>query len=115
MKSRDLKNKIKIIEKLLNNKSKLLNYFFSDLTKYKILLTVIKNYYQNINQTIEEVIENLPSGISSRAHKFNCISDAANNGYLIKENCKSDLRKKFLIPSEELVNEYENYLKIFNE
>ena len=61
------------------------------------------------------MIENLPSGMSSRAHKFNCISDATNNGYLIKENCKSDLRKKFLIPSEELVNEYENYLKIFNE
>jgi|TARA_B110000114_G_C14827134_1_gene291123 hypothetical protein len=115
LKSRDLKNKIKIIENLLDNQSKLLNFFFSDLTKYKILLTVIKNHYQNINQTIEEVIENLPSGISSRAHKFNCISDAANNGYLIKENCKSDLRKKFLIPSEELVNEYENYLKIFNE
>lgn len=115
MKNKDLKNKIKIIEKLLDNKSKLLNYFFSDLTKYKILLTVIKNYYQNINQTIEEVIESLPIGISSRAHKFNCINDATNNGYLIKENCKSDLRKKFLIPSEELVNEYEDYLKIFTE
>ena len=113
MKNKDSNNKIQLIEKLLNNNLKILNFFQSDLTKYKILLMVMTSHYQKKDQTIEKIIENLPKNISSRAHQLNCITDGAAKGYLIKETSKADMRKKYLRPSEDLVFEFEKYLKIF--
>ena len=115
MKGKDSHNKIKLLENLLNHDLKLINFFQSDLSKYKILLITMKSYYQNENQTIEKIIEALPRDISSRAHKLNCITDATAKGYLIKEISKSDMRKKYLKPSNSLVKEFEEYLNSFSE
>ena len=84
-------NKSQLLNNLLNHDLKLINYFQTDLTKSKILLITLKNYYQNENQTIEKIISLLPANISSRAHQLNCITDATAKGYLIKETSKSDL------------------------
>ena len=73
----------------------------------------MKSYYQNDNQTIEKIIESLPKDISSRAHQLNCMTDSTAKGYLIKETSQSDLRKKYLKPSEELVVEFEKYFDLF--
>jgi len=81
---------------------------------YKIFLLVIKNYKQNINQTIEELIDELPKNIASRAHKLNCITEASKKNYLVKETSKSDQRKKYLKPSQELLDELNEFLKILN-
>ena len=114
MKIKKLDNKIYLLEKLLNHNLKIINFFQSDLTKYKILIIIMKNYYQNETKTIEKIIEALPKDISSRAHKLNSITDATTKEYLIKELSKSDMRKKYLKPSEKLVTEFEEYLKIFS-
>ncbi len=106
-------NKSQLLNNLLNHDLKLINYFQTDLTKSKILLITLKNYYQNENQTIEKIISLLPANISSRAHQLNCITDATAKGYLIKETSKSDLRKKYLKPSIQLVEEFEIFVKIF--
>lgn len=108
-----MKNKDRLLESLLNNNLKLISFFQTDLTKYKILLITMRSHYQNENQTIEKIINILPKDISSRAHQLNCITDATIKGYLIKETSKSDLRKKYLKPSDNLINEFEKYLKIF--
>ena len=108
-----MKNKDRLLESLLNNNLKIINFFQTDLTKYKILLITMRSYYQNENQTIEKIIDLLPKDISSRAHQLNCITDATIKGYLIKEISKSDLRKKYLKPSDNLINEFEKYLRIF--
>ena len=113
MKTKDLNSKIQILESLLNHDLKLVNFFQTDLTKYKILLIVMKSYFQDENQTIEKIIESLPKDISSRAHQLNCMTDATAKGYLIKETSKSDMRKKYLKPSKELVAQFEDYLKLF--
>ena len=113
MKSKNPDNKIKLLNELIDHNLKVINFFQSDLTKYKILIIVMKNYYQNKLQTIEKIIDDLPKDISSRAHKLNCISDATIKNYLIKESSKSDMRKKYLKPSENLIVEFEKYLKIF--
>tara|TARA_B100000787_G_C16194629_1_gene299871 strand:+ start:1725 stop:2060 length:336 start_codon:yes stop_codon:yes gene_type:complete len=110
-----VKNKLRLLENLLNNNLKLVNFFQTDLTKYKILLITMKSYYQNENQTIEKIIESLPKDISSRAHQLNCITDATIKGYLIKETSQSDLRKKYLRPSGNLISEFEKYLKLFSD
>ena len=105
-------SKFEIIEKLYDHSYKKISYFQTDITKFKIFLLVIKNYYQNKDQTIEELIDELPKDISSRAHKLNCITDATKKNYLIKETSKSDQRKKYLKPSQELLAELSEFLKI---
>lgn len=111
MKDKDFYNKVELLKKLLTHDLKIINFFQSDLTKYKILLVVMISYYKQENQTIEKMIQSLPKDISSRAHQLNCITDATAKGYFLKEISKSDMRKKYLKPSENLVIEFEKYLK----
>ena len=106
-----INSKFEIIEKLYNHSFKQISYFQNDITKFKIFLLVIKNYKQNINQTIEELIDELPKNIASRAHKLNCITEASKKNYLVKETSKSDQRKKYLKPSQELLAELNEFLK----
>ena len=98
------------IEKIFNHKFKIISYFQRDLTKFKILLIVMKNYNDDKLQTIESIIEDIPKSISSRAHKLNSITEATNLNYLIKEASNSDQRKKYLKPSKSLIDEFEKYL-----
>ena len=109
-----VESKLKIIEKLYNHSFKKISYFQNDITKFKIFLLVIKNHQQSIDQTIEELVDELPKTISSRAHKLNCITEATKNNYFIKETSKSDQRKKYLKPSQELLDELNKFLKILN-
>jgi len=102
------------LEKLFNHNLKIISYFQNDITKFKILLAVMKNYNEDKLQTIEELIDELPKSISSRAHKLNCITDATKKNYLVKETSKSDQRKKYLKPSQELLDEFNQFLKILN-
>ena len=107
-------SKFEIIEKLYNHSFKQISYFQNDITKFKIFLMVVKNYRENNNQTIEELIDELPKNIASRAHKLNCITEASKKNYLVKETSKSDQRKKYLKPSQELLDELNEFLKILN-
>ena len=109
-----MKNKLKLINKLFNHNFKKISYFQSDITKFKIFLLVIKNYNDNKLQTIEELIDDIPKSISSRAHKLNCITEATKNNYFIKEVSNSDQRKKYLKPSQDLIKEFEEYLKLID-
>ena len=101
---------IEQIEKIFNHKFKIISYFQRDLTKFKILLIVMKNYNEDKLQTIESIIEEIPKSISSRAHKLNSITEATNLNYLIKETSNSDQRKKYLKPSQALKEEFAKYL-----
>jgi hypothetical protein len=107
-------SKFEIIEKLYNHSFRQISYFQNDITKFKIFLLVIKNHQLDKNQTIEELIDALPKTISSRAHKLNCITEATKKNYLIKEISQSDQRKKYLKPSQELLDELNKFLKILN-
>ena len=108
------KDSLNQLEKLFNHNFKIISYFQNDTTKFKILLTVMKNYNEDKLQTIEELIDELPKSISSRAHKLNCMTDATKKNYFIKETSKSDQRKKYLKPSQELLEEFNQFLKILN-
>ena len=114
MDKKKLQKNIELIERLISHKLKIINFFQTDLTKYKILLMVMMGHYKSQKTTIEKIIEDLPLTISSRAHKLNCITEATARGYLIKELSKTDLRKKNLIPSQDLKEEFEEYLGILS-
>ena len=106
------KDNFNTLEKLSSHNLEIIKYFQTDITKYKLLLLVFKNYYDKNFQTIEDVINELPKDISSRANKLNCITDLTFKGYLIKETINSDLRKKCLRPSEKLIKEFNVYVKM---
>ena len=89
------KHKAQVIEDLLNYNKKIISFFQTDLTKFKILLMTMKSYYQNDNQTIEKIIESLPKDISSRAHQLNCMTDSTAKGNLIKLNAKLYQNQKY--------------------
>jgi hypothetical protein len=112
---KNIGDKIALLERLFSQDLKLINFFQTDLTKYKILLVVMISYYQKENYTIEKIIDNLSKDISSRAHQLNCISDATAKGYLLKVISNSDKRKKYLKPSEDLILQFELYLKKFHK
>ena len=103
---------LNILEKLISHDFEIINYFQSDITKYKLLILVFKNYYNKNYQTIEGVVNKLPKDISSRSHKLNCIADLTDRGYLIKEPKNSDLRKKYLKPSDDLIKEFNQYIQM---
>jgi len=105
------KDSLNQLEKLFNHNLKTIFYFQRDLTKFKILLAVMKNFNEDKLQTIEELIEDIPKSISSRAHKLNSITEATNLNYLIKETSNSDQRKKHLKPSKLLVDEFKKFLE----
>ena len=50
---------IKLIEKLLNQNLKGINFFQGNLTKYKILLMVMIGHYKNYEAPIEKKIKSL--------------------------------------------------------
>tara|TARA_B100000795_G_C22733992_1_gene412566 strand:+ start:862 stop:1209 length:348 start_codon:yes stop_codon:yes gene_type:complete len=114
VKNTDFNNKAQLLKRLLNHDLKIINFFQSDLTRYKVLLTVMMSHYQNEDHTIEKIIESLPKDISSRAHQLNCVTDATVKGFLIKEISKADMRKKYLRPSGSLIIEFEKYLNSFS-
>ena len=98
------------IERIFNHKFKMISYFQRDLTKFKILLIVMKNYNEGELQTIESIVDDIPKSISSRAHKLNSITEATKLNYLIKETSNSDQRKKYLKPTQALIEEFVKYL-----
>jgi|TARA_B110000037_G_scaffold216332_1_gene275182 hypothetical protein len=108
------KNNFDTIEKLVTHDFALINYFQTDITKYKLLILIFKNYYEDNFKTIEEIVDLLPKEMSSRAHKLNCITDATVKTYLVKESLNSDMRKKYLKPSTKLIEEFEKYMSIMD-
>jgi len=99
------------LDKIFDHNFKIINYFQRNITRFRILIIVIKNYHNNKLQNIEDVIDQIPKSLSSRAHKLNCITEACNNNYFIKETANSDMRKKYLKPSKLLLDEFERYLQ----
>ena len=109
-----LQKKILLIEELTSHNLKMISYFQSDITKYKLLIIVVKNYFEDNLITIEDTVNLLPQKISSRAHKLNCITDATIRNYFTKEIKASDQRIKYLKPSNELIEEFKEYCVIFD-
>ena len=94
--------------RLIINKSKKI-FLITESQKAKRL---IKEKIINKNQLV--LTNDLPKEISSRAHKLNCITDASIKGYFIKQTSSADLRKKYLIPSKDLILEFEEFIDIIN-
>ena len=106
-------NYLKLIQNLKQDLEKSLNefetvkFFRKDIVSFWIWFSVLEKYYDNNNNNIESIIQNIPSELGSRPTLFKVIDTAVAKKYFIKELDKEDKRKFNLIPSEQTIEEFE--------
>ena len=108
-------NKLKFLNKLSSSNINSIKYFQVDATRYAILLIIFENFYKDLRISIEEIIELLPKGISSRAHQLSFLKEANLMGYFIKEISNSDNRVKYIKPSIGLVKDFHEHTSLFDQ
>ena len=100
--------------KLNLNKYQTVKFFRKDIVSYWIWFEVLEQYYNNNNNNnIESIIQNIPGELGSRPTLFKVIDIAVNKKYFIKELNKEDKRKFNLIPSRQIIQEFEEWAMIF--
>ena len=113
-------NYLKLIQNLkkdlgLNlNKYQTVKFFRKNIVSYWIWFEVLEQYYNNNNNcNIEIIIQNIPNELGSCPTFFKVIDTAVHKKYFIKELDKKDKRKFNLIPSQQTIEEFEEWAKIF--
>ena len=96
-----------------NSDFETVKFFRRDIVSVWIWFCVLEQYYNNNNNNIESIIQNIPSELGSRPTLFKVIDAAVAKKYFIKELDKNDKRKFNLIPSQQTIEEFEEWAKIF--
>ena len=112
-------NYLKLIQNLkkdlkLNlNKFPSVKFFRKNMASYWIWFSVLEQHYNNNNNNIESVIQDIPKELGTRPSLFKIIDTAVAKKYFIKELDKEDKRKFNLIPSQQTIKEFEEWAIIF--
>ena len=112
-------NYLKLIKNLQQDLKERLNdfetvkFFRKDIVSYWMWFLVLEEYYNNNNNNIESIIQNIPGELGSRPTLFKVIDTAVAKKYFIKGLDKEDKRKFNLIPSQQTIEEFEEWAKIF--
>ena len=94
-----------------NSKFETIKFFRRNLTSYWVWICILDRYYNNGN--VENIIREIPSEYASRPTLFRIIDDAVKAEYLVKEVDKNDKRKFNLFPTQQTIDEFEEWAKIF--
>ena len=90
------------------------NYFFrKSPSHYHMMLLVMSAFKQKQNLSVEELKTKLFK--TSRPKSALIINEACEKGFFYLEKATDDQRKKNIKPTEEFVEEFENYLKKLRE
>jgi hypothetical protein len=85
--------------------------FKRNLGSWILMLKVMDSHYEGKGElNIEKLIDIIPRHLTSRVSLFNLINEAEGAGVLIKTQSKIDTRKKTILPSGKLIEEYEKWL-----
>ncbi len=86
------------------------NYFFrKSPSHYHMMLIVMHAYKYNENLSVEELKSKLFK--TSRPKSALMIKEACDKNFFFLEKKGQDSRKKYVIPSDEFIKEFNNYLK----
>ena len=101
-----------MVEEFLKNneKYKTISHFRRTPTGWLLMLKIMEQYSSDKNLFVEELIKEIPDGVSSRLSIFATIDSAVKKGILEKRNSNGDKRKKEIIPSQTFVDEYKEWL-----
>jgi hypothetical protein len=109
-----LSSKTSYLINLYLDKSKtypLVLLFKRNLGSWIFMLKMMESYYGGRGElNIEKLIDIIPRHLTSRVSLFNLINEAEEAGILIKIQSKIDARKKTILPSEKLIEQYEKWL-----
>ena len=109
------KSSYMFLEFLKNNeKYKTISHFRRNPAGWLLMLKIMENYSSDKNLFVEELIKEIPNGVSSRLSLFAIIDSAVKKGFLEKRNSNGDRRKKEIIPSQTFVDEYKEWLTSFS-
>jgi hypothetical protein len=97
-----------------NEKYKTISHFRRTPTGWLLMLKIMEQYSSDKNLFVEELIKEIPDGVSSRLSIFATIDSAVKKGFLEKRSSNGDKRKKEIIPSQTFVDEYKEWLTSFS-
>lgn len=115
--SKTLDRTINLIEALetINHKQKFvsLSKFRRTVYGFKILIDVMHSYLNDDNEDLctKEYLTKRVSSLASRATIINFINDQISNGTLIANSSPVDGRIKIITPSNQLENDYSEWLE----
>lgn len=97
-----------------NDKFKTISHFRRTPAGWLLMLKIMEQYSSDKYLFVEELIKEIPNGVSSRLSLFAIIDSAVKKGFLEKRNSNRDRRKKEIIPTQSFVNEYKEWLTNFS-
>ena len=108
------KNLLEFWEEQMRHSHRSSNYFFrTSPAHYHMMLLVMNAYKCEENLTVEELKTKLFK--TSRPKSALMINEACEKGFFFLEKTSNDQRKKFIKPSINFIQEFENYLKKLRE
>ena len=91
-----------------------IKFFRRNLSSYWVWICILERFVKNNKKNnIENIIKEIPSEHASRPTLFKIIDDAVKKKYLVKEVDKNDKRKFNIIPSQQTIDEFEEWTKVF--
>ena len=91
-----------------------IKFFRRNLSSYWVWICILERFFnKSNNNNIENIIKEIPSEHASRPTLFKIIDDAVKKKYLVKEVDKNDKRKFNLFPTQQTIDEFEEWAKIF--
>lgn len=95
------------------SKSKILNFFFKNQTRYLVLLLALNDYNgeRKIIKNFKYYYSNIPSFVSSQININHQIDQAIECGFLIKKKSIHDKRSIIITVTEETKKEFDKNFK----
>jgi hypothetical protein len=115
MKENLLQDTRKIFDLLIDHKLELISYFQLDLNRYLVLLKIFENFYGDMGMKQEDIIEQIPTPISSRSNLINIINEACARELFVKETMEGDHRKRTIVPSKQLQVEFKEWMALCHQ
>lgn len=94
-----------------NTNLEMINFCREEQTRKLVLLKTIEYFLIEKNLTNENLIKLVPDFVSSRSHKINSINLLISKKIIHKIRNDSDKRTVNIVPSKEILNEFEEYFK----
>ena len=100
-----------IFESYSNLNLEMINFCREEQTRKLILLKTIEYFLIKKQLTNENLIKLIPDFVSSRSHKINSINLLISKKIIHKIKSNNDKRTVNIVPSKEILHEFEEYFK----
>lgn len=104
-----------IFNLLKDHKFSVIRYFQKDLGRYLLMLKIMESHYTDYSKSQERILECIPSSITSRSSLLSAINLAIMYNYLEKKTDPNNKRAKHIVPTDLLINEFKQWMKLIHQ